>query len=73
MTEDDTFDALRKPPTEDQIAFGRNVWIYCDQHMRPHQTGWCSVGSHHKIKLDAVTQAEAYKECRRRGYDLYKE
>jgi len=72
MTEDDTFDALSKPPTEDQVAFGRKVWIYCDQHMRLHMTGWCTVGNRHKIKLDATTQNDAYEECRQKGYELYK-
>jgi hypothetical protein len=18
-------------------------WVYCSQHMRPHETGWCTV------------------------------
>lgn len=72
MTEDDTFDALRKPPTEDELAFGRKVWIYCDQHMNPHMTGWCSVGIGHKTKLEATTQDEAYEECCQKGHELYK-
>jgi hypothetical protein len=71
MTEDDTFDALRKPPTEDEIAFGRKVWVYCDQHMRPHMTGWCTVSNRNKIKLAATTQNGAYEECKERGFELY--
>lgn len=72
MTEDDTFEALRRPPTEDEIAFGRNTWVYCSQHMRPHMTGWCTVENHNKARLEATTQEDAYEECRRRGYELYK-
>jgi hypothetical protein len=71
-TEDDTFDALRNPPTEDEIAFGRKVWVYCDQHMRPHMTGWCTVGNRNKFKLNATTQEEAYSECQSKNYELYK-
>ena len=70
MTEDDTFEVLRKPPTEDEIAFGRKVWVYCDQHLRPHMTGWCTVGKRSKTKLDATTESEAYSECMRRGFVL---
>lgn len=72
MTEDDTFEALKKPPTEDQIAFGRNAWIYCDQHLRPHTTGWCTVSSRNKIKLDAGDYTEAVAECIKHGYTIYK-
>lgn len=70
-TEDDTIDALRNPPTEDEIAFGRNAWIYCDQHMRPHMTGWCSVSSHHKKPLENKTEIEAYAECKVKNYKIY--
>lgn len=72
-TEDDTFNALRKPPTEDEIYFGRKVWVYCDQHMAPHMTGWCTVGNRHKIKLEAQGGHASRLECLRRGFELYKE
>jgi hypothetical protein len=72
MTEDDTFDALRKAPTEDQIAFGRDVWVYCDQHLAAHKTGWCTVAIRNKIKLDAQNGEDAYAECKGKGYPLYK-
>lgn len=72
-TEDDTFEALRNPPTEDEIAFGRNRWIYCSQHLRPHATGWCSVSDRDKLLLDARTMEEAFAECIQRRLDLYKD
>lgn len=58
-------------PKEDSRYFGENVWIYCDQHMRPHLTGWCTVSNRNKVALKATTQNEAYAECRERGFDLY--
>lgn len=73
MNEDDTFNALRKAPTEDQIGFGRNVWIYCNQHLSVHRTGWCTVSNRNKILLEAKTDKEAIKECRAKGLKLYYE
>lgn len=70
-TENDTFNALKTPPTEDQIAFGRNSWVYCRQHLRPHKTGWCSVPNFNKTKLDATTDLNAHQECIRRGFYVY--
>ncbi len=71
MTEDDTFETLRKPPTEDEIAFGRKKWIYCCQHLNFHLTGWCSVANQNKIALEAGTAEEAHAECLKRGLRLY--
>jgi len=71
MTEDDTFDALKNPPTEDEIEFGRNVFVYCNQHMGVHKTGWCTVSNRNKVKLDATTYDVAADECRAKGYELY--
>lgn len=71
MTEDDTFEALRRPMSEDEQAFGRNTWVYCNQHLRAHKTGWCTVGNRNKIKLDAKDGHEAVAECKSRGFELY--
>ena len=71
-TEDDTYDALRKAPTEDELAFGRKRWIYCSQHMRYHMTGWCTVSNSNKIALEAKSAEEAHTECAVRGLKLYK-
>lgn len=59
-------------PQEDAREFGEKAWIYCDQHMRPHTTGWCTVGTRHKVKLDATSAEEAYAECKQKGLALYK-
>lgn len=71
MSEDDTFEALRRPMTKDEVAFGRKTWIYCNQHMAYHLTGWCTVSNRDKVKLDATNEAEAYSECRKKEYRLY--
>jgi predicted RNA-binding protein with PUA-like domain len=71
MNEDDTFAALVKPMTEDEIGFGRKQWIYCSQHMAPHLTGWCTVSNRNKTKLDAQNRKDAYNECKRSGLKLY--
>lgn len=72
QTEDDTFDALRKPPTEDELYFGRKKWIYCSQHLNYHLTGWCTVGNHDKTLLEATNSEEAHTECAVRGFRLYR-
>jgi len=71
MTEDDTFEALRRPLTEDEIAFGRNRFVYCKQHLRPHLTGWCTVNNNEKVLLDAMTPADARAECNAKMYKLW--
>jgi len=43
-------------PTADFLAFGDD-WVYCNQHLRPHSTGWCSVGVRDKIGL-GIPQGE---------------
>lgn len=55
---------------EDEIAFGQ-CFVYCDQHLRPHTTGWCSVSSKNKIPLNAKTIEEAYEECKHKGFKLH--
>lgn len=70
-TEDDTFKALSRPPTEDEIEFGRGRWIYCDQHMAAHMTGWCTVSNRNKTQLNATDIEDAFRECRARGLNLY--
>lgn len=72
LSEDDTFEALRKPLTEDEKEFGRKKWIYCDQHLRPHTTGWCTVPNRNKIKLDADNYTDAAAECVKHGYTIFK-
>ncbi len=64
--------ALR--PTEDELVFGKDAWVYCNQHMRPHITGWCSVAVRDKVGLGAVSVVSAdaaYEKCREWGFALY--
>lgn len=71
-TEDDTFEALVRPPTEDEITFGRKKWIYCSQHMAYHLTGWCTVSNFNKVALDATTVEDAQSECINKGLKLFR-
>lgn len=57
--------------TEDEKAFGVDAWIYCNQHLKPHQTGWCSVAVRDKIGLGVKTASEAYSKCLDWGLELY--
>jgi len=47
------------------------AWVYCNQHLRPHTTGWCTVRAPSKIPLKATTGEEAYAECKERGLFIY--
>lgn len=58
-------------PTEDEIAFGKDSWVYCNQHMRAHQTGWCSVSPRDKVGLGVKTAQEALDKCRAWKFPLY--
>lgn len=62
---------LSRPATEDEIAFGKDAWVYCSQHCRPHQTGWCTVSPRDKVGLGVKTAEEAYTKCRTWGFGLY--
>jgi hypothetical protein len=57
--------------TEDEQTFGKNVWVYCSQHLRPHLTGWCTVGVKDKTLLTATGEHQAYDECRAAGFKLF--
>lgn len=59
--------------TEDEREFGSGVWVYCNQHLRPHQTGWCGVDNRNKTRLLATSYADAVVECRARGMRLYQD
>ena len=45
--------------TEDEMVFGKDAWVYCNQHMKAHQTGWCTVSARDKVGLGVATAAEA--------------
>jgi len=63
-------------PTADFLTFGDD-WVYCNQHLRPHPTGWCSVDVRDKLGL-GIPQDEyserarqAYKKCKLFGLPIY--
>lgn len=58
-------------PKEDAEFFGEDTWIYCDQHMRPHTTGWCTVSLRNKTALNSKTYEDAVIECRAKNFELY--
>jgi len=56
---------------DDFAVFGDCI-VYCDQHLAPYRTGWCTVNPRNKTKLDAKeVDAEAAEECRVKGFKLY--
>ena len=72
--------AAEKRLTEDAKVFGKDAWIYCGQHLRPHKTGWCTVD----VQMDKLglgplpgdhreQQRLAYAKCRSLGLCLYQE
>jgi len=57
---------------KEDIQFGKDAWVYCNQHMRPHSTGWCTVSVRDKTLLDAASYESAVEECKARGLELYR-
>lgn len=51
-------------PTDDEIVFGKDFWVYCSQHMKPHKTGSCGVTIRHKLGLGVATAQQALEKCR---------
>ena len=37
-------------------------FVYCNQHLRVHSTGWCTVSCYHKVPLLGKTLEESQKE-----------
>ncbi len=52
-------------------------WVYCAQHLRAHQTGWCGVDSQDKVGLGefqgtySEQMRDATEKCRKLGLKLY--
>lgn len=66
------------PFIEDTEVFGKDQWVYCRAHLRPHTTGWCSVGCQDKIGLGISGKGldkmkEAIAKCHSWGLKIYKE
>lgn len=49
--------------TEDEKVFGCGAWVYCSQHCKPHQTGWCTVSARDKIGLGVDSAEAALNKC----------
>lgn len=43
------------------------AFVYCCQHLRVHNTGWCGVSNLDKIPLISRTMDEAQEEWRRKA------
>lgn len=67
--------ALANIPLSDEqpdvAAFGRGAWVYCKQHVKPHPTGWCSVGVYDKIGLGVSDAKSAYAKCEAWGLEIF--
>lgn len=65
-------------PKEDERVFGKDHWVYCNQHLRPHVTGWCTVDVRNKVGLgiygnDNENMKKAYSKCREWGFKLFED
>lgn len=58
-------------PIEDAV-FGDTL-IYCRQHLKVHETGWCSVSMRDKVGLGTNDHKEAVEKCRDWGFVLYRD
>lgn len=47
------------------------LYVYCQQHVGPHVTGWCTVNANQKISLKATTFKEAFKEVKSMKLPIY--
>lgn len=59
----------------DDVVFGVDQQIYCSQHLRPHNTGWCTVDVNYKVGLGIPTNSrnaleKAADKCRMLGLRL---
>lgn len=59
--------------TDDEREFGRDRWVYCKAHVRPHITGWCTVSASEKVLLDARAPDDAAAEAKAKGFKIYGE
>lgn len=60
--------------TEDFKEWG-DAWVYCNQHLRPHETGWCTVDVRDKVCIgnSDMTEEDAIKKCREWNFTLYRD
>lgn len=66
-----------KQPTEDEKVFGKDTWVYCMDHVKPHLTGWCGVGVNRKLGLGISGGIDnvwhAVEKCHAFGLKIYGE
>lgn len=48
-------------PVEDEVVFGKDAWVYCNQHLAAHLTGWCEVSVSDKLGLGIYGISEGKK------------
>jgi hypothetical protein len=53
----------------DDVSMGK--FVYCNQHLAVHATGWCSVDVRDKIPMKADNIVEAVREARTMGLKLH--
>jgi hypothetical protein len=47
-------------------------YVYCKQHVAPHNTGWCTVGNDEKIPLKAEDNQSAFWEVADMGLTIHR-
>jgi len=52
-------------------TFGKEVWVYCNQHLAAHKTGWCGVHSRDKVGLGVMSREEADNKVADWGFEVY--
>jgi hypothetical protein len=60
---------VEKPAGDEHLG----TFVYCKQHLRPHNTGWCTAHALDKIGLKATTREAAYDEVRANGWTISQE
>lgn len=61
---------MKTPNAEDELL---GPWVYCAQHLRPHESGWCTVSLRDKVglgKFEGSVQEQlqqAGEKCERFG------
>ncbi|MFA7218976.1 MAG: hypothetical protein WC119_00425 [Synergistaceae bacterium] len=57
--------------TDDFKEWG-DAWVYCNQHLRVHKTGWCTVSVNNKVCVCSgeKTEDEAEKKCKKWGFKI---
>lgn len=74
VEEDEPKEQVPAPKRDEEKKAGdeeMGAWVYCTQHVRPHTTGWCTVGVRDKRPLKARNSEQAYKEVKDIGWPIF--